>query len=162
MIIVLSVGSGIGSAATAVGAAGPVADEHSPAVLAAVARRFADCAPRLDSQDAGVVAALLRSQARPLAQELHAVRRLEILERSRVCGSAARAGVLAYSTRHAAPAPPPAAASSAGLSWTSPAELAVLAVVAAALAALMYGLVRDLGPPAPPRRRAGRGRWRRG
>ena len=139
---------GLGPVAPAIGAAYAPAGEHSTAALAAVVRTLADCRAHLDSRDARAAAALLGAGAATRPQELHAVRRLEILERAHGCGGPARVGVLAYSTHHSAPAPAPAAVTaSTGLSWTSPGELAVLAVVAVALAALMYGLVRDLGPP---------------
>jgi len=89
--------------------------------------------------------------------ELGAIRRLEAAHRGGNCPvtatttvpahhkAVARQGVQAF---HASrPASVSATATSSGLSWTSPTELVLLAVIALALCALLYGLRRDLGRP---------------
>lgn len=149
-------------------AATPPAGLHDDAALAVVVHADRACAAKvLNAGDRellllrfgtagqpGVSAATAAAQlhlspAAFSAAEIRAVRRLEIAHRAGRCDPAAPAatGVKSFQATQTAPAPPAATASSSGLSWTSPTELVLLAVIVLALGALFYGLRRDFGRP---------------
>lgn len=111
---------------------------------------------------AGVPAAAAAAQlhltpAALQAAELKAVRRLEEAHRAGHCTVATAdpttVAVQGYQATH--PAPVGTATTSSGLSWTSPTELALLAIIVLALGALIYGVRRDFGPQRLDRERFG-------
>jgi hypothetical protein len=150
-------------------AAAPATAVHSDAALAVVVHADRACAPQvLNAGDRALLALRFGTAGRrgvpaaTAAAQLHlspaaftlaeyrAVRRLEIAHRAGRCDPSAglaAGGVQSFSATHPAPTTPAATATSSGLSWTSPTELALLAVIVLALGALVYGLRRDFGRP---------------
>jgi len=137
--------------------AAPAVDSHTDAALAAIVHGYRGCLTALDPSDRAVLQRRFGTATTPgvpaatgaqQQAELRAVRRLEAAHRAGRCPAPdppASAGVLA--AHASSPAPPIAATPSSGLSWTSPAELALLATIVLALGALAYGLRRDFGRP---------------
>jgi hypothetical protein len=132
--------------------------------MAAIVRHDSSCLSALDHADRTLLRRLraAATSARPVpatTAQLTAVRRLEAARRGGRCtpdDPPGRTAVLAAAASRAAP--PSATSTSRGLSWTSPTELALLAVIAASLGALVYGLRRDFGRPRVAERRRW---WRR-
>ncbi len=162
----------IAPAATAAGAA----SQHNDAALAAIVHGYQACLSALPASErallrlrfggsagSGVPAAAAAAQTHTslttvTASELRAIRHLEKAHRAGRCDPAtpiAAVHVQAYQATRAAPVAT-TTSTSTGLSWTSPTELVLLAIIALSCGALAYGLRRDFGP-----QRAEPGRFRR-
>ncbi len=152
--------------ATAAGAAAGAAAQHDGPALATIVQRYQGCLTALPASDrallqlrfgtgagssvsdAAAAARTHTSLATFTASELRAIRRLEKAHRAGRCDSAAPIAVVHVQAYQATRAPPLATtpATSSGLSWTSPTELVLLAIIALACGALVYGLRRDFRP----------------
>ncbi len=152
--------------ATTTAHAAPAVGRPQPAGIATVVRADQACLTALAAPDrtllalrfgspgnAGVSASAAAAQlhvspATFQVAELRAVRRLERARRAGHCTAAPPIAAVAVKSYLVGRAPPPSAtATSQGLSWTSPTELALLGLIALSCGALVYGLRRDFGPP---------------
>lgn len=173
--------------ASGAASAGAAAAPSAPATpLALIVQRYQTCMTDLSAQDQAILQLRFGTATHPAVSaaaaaaqthqtvlafttaEIQAVRRLEGAHRAGKCPTPAPAKAPAshaVKAFHVASTPPATATTtSSGLSWTSPTELVLIAIIVLALGALFYGLRRDFGRPHAADWGPGEGRrwpWRR-